>query len=203
MRASYLLLLAAVSALAVARATPIQAPEDCEAANAIFSSVHYDRTAPLAASNSAAAAGMFASPIGSVLGPDAVFSTNRILGRNESVADPSGAQTIAPRGRSGRNAPPDALDTSGGAFVLARGGRPDRAICPAGCPDSPGLPNGNLFQGGSAATPGADPATPDGSGFPDPLNPGPGVTATPEPVPFLLVGLGLISLGVLRRRSRS
>lgn len=203
MRALSVLILAAASALTAARATTIQAPESGAARNTIFSSVYYDRTAPLAASPAAAAAGVFATPIGSVLGPDSVFSTNRVLDRNESVAGASGGDTIVSRGGTGKNAFPGALDTSGAAFVMARGGQPGRPMCPGGCPDAPAWPPSgaeNPFLGGSAVTPGAGPGAPEVPNLPDP---GPGMTAAPEPVPFLLAGLGLLSLGVLRRRRRT
>lgn len=205
MRALSVLILAAASALTAARATTIQAPESGAARNTLFSSVYYDRTAPLAASRAAAAAGVFATPIGSVLGPDSVFSTNRVLDGNESVGGPSGGDTIVRRDGARGNAIPGALDTSGTAFMIARGGQPGRPMCP-GCADLPASPPSgaeNPFLDGSAVTPEPGPGGPEGSGLPNPPNSGPGMTDAPEPVPFLLAGLGLLSLGVLRRRRRT
>ncbi len=187
MRAASLIILASVSTLGVAYAATIQPPAN-SGAGSVFSSVYYDRTAPLAAKSANVAANAVVTPIGSALGPGAIYSTNEQLAMNPAVSDASYSQPALGNSRvSGPGDYSGALDPDLAYLMAARYGR--RVVC-AGCPGTGG---GGGYLGGAAGLPGAGITGGSASA---------GAVENPESVSFLLMGIGLFAVGVLGRKRR-
>jgi|GEM_PF-4802618 len=182
MQAVFLIVLASASTLGVVRAATMEPQADH-----VFSSIYYDRTTPLAAKSGSVATNRVVTPIGSALGSSAVYSTNEQLTLNPAVSDGS---YIQPALGGSRNYEPGdysaALDPDLAYLTAAKYGR--QAAC-RGCAGA-GTGGGAVAGGAVSSGPG------------DVTGGSAGGVATPEPVSFLLMGIGLFAAGTLGRERR-
>ncbi len=190
----------------------------CAAAQMLYSNYRFDRTAPLDVVRAPATSDVMILPIGVSLNAASVFSSS-VNGGNAGIAnEPARRQGSRPA-----PAAPDGFDGAGGADVLNRARLSPFAVL---SPNSEGsgvlvtditaTPEWAVAAGwlrGRAAGVGrftdVGPRVSAPNGAAGDTGPGlggsdtPSTIATPEPLPFLLIGSGLVVLGALARRRGS
>ncbi len=187
----------------------------CGAAEMLFSNYRFDRTAPLDSVAAPAASEVMVSPIGASLNAASVFSSSLNGGNGNTTAE--SAHSIDRRPAA---AVPAGFDGASGDTHVLYGSQlgslsglfpnsESSGVPVANIPNTPepagaGWVHGRAVGVGRFATVGprlrAAPNGATGGEVPGLGEDTPSTVATPEPMPFLLIGSGLVVLGALARR---